>query len=280
MSPPRFVQPPSITAAQTVTRVAAELGSSVREARLRRGWSVRDLADRAGVDRSEVYRLESGRVGSIGGYARLGGPLGLRLEAQLVDPRRRDRSTRAEDPIHAAMGDFQASHLAALAFPVAVDEPFQHFQFAGRADILAWSIERRALLHIENRTRFPNLQEAAGSYNAKRSYLAPVIADRLGISGGWASVTHVMAALWSSEVLHSVRPRQATFRALCPDPTDAITAWWSGTPPTAGTSSTFILLDPLSRPRARQFVDLDAALRVDRATGATPTRSRLSGKPQ
>ena len=263
MSPPRFVEPPSVTAAQAVTRVAAELGSSVREARLRRGWSVRDLADRAGVDPSEVYRLESGRVGSIGGYARLSGALGLRLEAQLDDTRRRDRASRTEDPVHSAMGDFQASHLAAVAFPVAVDEPFQHFQFAGRADLLAWSIERRALLHIENRTRFPNLQEAAGSYNAKRSYLAPVIAERLDLRGGWASVTHALVALWSSEVLHSVRLRQATFRALCPSPTDAFTAWWSGTPPTSGTSSTFILFDPLPRPPARQFVDLDAAVRVE-----------------
>ena len=165
--------------------------------------------------------------------------------------------------MHSAMGDFQASHLAAVAFPVAVDEPFQHFQFAGRADVLAWSVDRRALLHIENRTRFPNLQEAAGSYNAKRSYLAPVIAERLDLRGGWASVTHALVALWSSEVLHSVRLRLATFRALCPSPTDAFTAWWGGTPPTAGTSSTFILFDPLPRPRARQFVDLDAAVRVE-----------------
>lgn len=263
MSPPRFVEPPSVTAAQTVRRVAAELGASVREARIRRGWSVRDLADRAGVDPSEVYRIESGRVGSIGGYARLSGALGLRMEAELVDPRRRDRSTHAEDPVHATMGDLEAAHLTGFAFPVAVDEPFQHFQFAGRADFLAWSLERRALLHMENRTRFPNLQEAAGSYNAKRSYLAPVIAERLGIRGGWASITHVIAALWSAEVLHTVRLRQATFKALCPDPTDAFTAWWSGTPPTSGTSSTFILLDPLHRPRARQFVDLGAALRVE-----------------
>ena len=82
------------------------------------------------------------------------------------------------------------------------------------------------LLHIENRTRFPNLQEAAGSYNAKRQYLAGSVADRAGTGPrGWRSVTHVMACLWSAEVLHEVRLRRATFGALCPDPPDALHAW-------------------------------------------------------
>src|SRR3972149_745963 len=35
--------------------------------------------------------------------------------------------------------------------------PYQHYQCAGRAGLLAWERERRSLLHVENRTRFPNL---------------------------------------------------------------------------------------------------------------------------
>lgn len=90
-----------------------------------------------------------------------------------------------------------------------------------------------------------------------------MIAERLDIRGGWASVTHAIVALWSSEVLHSVRLRPATFRALCPHPIDVFTAWWSGAPSAAGSASTFVLLDPVARPRGRRLVDLDAALRVE-----------------
>jgi hypothetical protein len=149
-----------------------------------------------------------------------------------------------------------------VGFPVAVDEPYQHYQFAGRGDVLAWSIERRALLHIENRTRFPNLQEAMGSYGAKRAYLAAALADRLKLRRGFDSVTHVMVGLWSTEVQHVIRLRTATFRSACPDNPEAFAAWWRGDPPASGLTSTFILLDPIGRPRFRRWVDLEDALRA------------------
>jgi hypothetical protein len=44
----------------------------------------------------------------------------------------------------------------------------QFYQFAGRADVVAWNVEERALLHIEIRTRFPDLQEMAGSTSVSR----------------------------------------------------------------------------------------------------------------
>ena len=84
------------------------------------------------------------------------------------------------------MSELEAGHLRRLAFPVGVDEPYQHFQFAGRADVAAWDIGRRALLHLENRTRNPDFQEAAGSYNGKRAYLAASIGGRVGVNR-WAS---------------------------------------------------------------------------------------------
>ena len=205
-------------------------------------------------------------------YARLGHALGLRLEIEFSDARRgRVGGSRDADPVHAAMGEFEAAHLRALGFEVAIDEPYQHYQFAGRADVLAWSRDARTLLHIENRTRFPNLQEAAGSYNAKRAYLAAVIADRLAVRGGFVSVTHVMAALWSAEVLHAIRLRRATFAALCPDPTDPFEAWWAGRQPDHPRSSALVLLDPFARPRQRLWVGL-AAL-----DGARP---RMRGYPE
>ena len=281
MSPPRFAQPAAGSVEQVVARIATELGSTIRAGRLRRRWSVRELAVRAAVHPSEVYRLEAGLVGSLGAYARVATALGLRLEVELVDPRRRTNAVRFEDVVHSAMGDVQAARFGGHGFTTAIDEPFQHFQFAGRADVLAWSLEHRALLHIENRTRFPNLQDVAGSYNAKRSYLAPVIAERIGLVGGFRSVTHAMVGLWSSEVLHALRIRTATFRALCPGSIDAFESWWEVTPPSKGSTSTFVLFDPIARSRARRFVSLDAALRVEsRYRGYADAAAALADKRQ
>jgi hypothetical protein len=126
---------------------------------------------------------------------------------------------------------------------VGIDEPFQHYQFAGRADVVAWSSERRALLHVENKTQFPDLQDAFGSFNAKRSYLGVEMAARVGLPQ-WRSETHVIAALWSAEVLHSIRRHEASFGSVCPDQADAFDAWWRKDPPMTGRHSILVLFDP------------------------------------
>jgi transcriptional regulator with XRE-family HTH domain len=243
--------PPAARAA--LARIALNAGQQLRDERIRRGWTLRDLADRAGVAVATAQAAESGDVTSLESYARLATALGRRPSLDLADAR--DRATgrglhatghrhEAGDLVHAAMGEVEARALAGPGRTLAIDEPYQHYQFAGRADLLAW--DRENLLHIENRTRFPNLQEAAGSYNAKRRYLAGTLAEGLDLGPrGWRSVTHVMACLWSSEVLHAIRLRRASFAALCPDPLDALHAWLRGEPPAAGVSSCLVVLDPL-----------------------------------
>lgn len=230
---------------------------TIAEARHRRQWSLRSLADRAGVSTSTVHAIEHGALASLQTYAAIAHALDLEASLGLVDPRKRASSARAEDPVHAAMGESLATRLVGHGLPIAIDEPYQHFQFAGRADLLAWDLDQRALLHVENRTRFPNVQEAVGSYNAKRRYLPAVMAERLGLRRGFSSVTNVIAGLWSNEVLHTVRMRPATFRAVCPDDGSAFDAWWSGSRASpGGSTSTFVLFDPVGG----TFVGLESAL--------------------
>ena len=246
-------------ASAALGRLNAEAGAQLFHARTDRRWTLTHLADRAGVAVATAQAAEAGRGVSLETYARLAAALGLRPTLELESPRRAARV--GSDLVHSAMAELEASHLQRLGFKVAIDEPYQHFQFAGRADVLAWNLERRALLHIENKTRLQDLQELAGAYNAKRRYLPAVIAERLGLgSRGWASVTHVLATLWSSEVLHVLRLRGGTFSALCPDTADALAAWWKGRSPPIGTTSALILLDPdvsLSARRVR-WIDADA----------------------
>jgi transcriptional regulator with XRE-family HTH domain len=218
------------------------------------------LADRAGVSRGSVFLLESGGAVSVEMAIRLAAALSLSLEFELVDPRKRTGApVRTVDLVHSLMGEVEARQLRGLSFPVGIDEPYQHYQFAGRADVIAWDLDARAVLHLENRTRFPDFQEMAGSFNSKKSYLGTVIADRIGIRR-WASETHVIVALWSAEVLHSLRLRPESFRSLCPDPPDAFASWWAGQSPPTGVTSSLVVLDPLATGRQRPFIGLDEAI--------------------
>jgi transcriptional regulator with XRE-family HTH domain len=251
------------TPAELADRLAAHAGMIVADSRRARGWSLRELATRAGISVARVHSIEHGQRASLEGYAALALALDLEPRLDLLDPRKKAPTTRAEDPVHAAMGERIARRLASLGFTVAIDEPYQHYQFAGRADVLAWDLSRRALLHVENRTRFPNLQDAFGSYNAKRTYLPRVLAERVGVRG-WASVTNVIAGLWSSEVVHIARIRAATLDAVCPDGIAAFEGWWNGAPPASGPpTSTFLLLDPVAPESGRRptFVGLGPVVR-------------------
>ena len=259
--------------------MASGIAGQLREERRRRQWSLATVAARAGLSVAHLCQIEAGKPASLESYARVATALDLRPELAALDPRRRTPGVRADaDVVHAAMAEVEASRLGSFGFKLAIDEPYQHYQFAGRADLVAWDADARALLHVENRTRFPNVQESLGSYASKRAYLGRVLAERLGLQAGWRTETHVVAALWSSEVLHVLRQREATFRAACPDGAQPVRAWWAGQPPTSGSTSSLILLDPApgvrasfriaepnptTRPRHRGYAEAAAALRSE-----------------
>jgi hypothetical protein len=66
--------------------------------------------------------------------------------------------------------------------------------------------------------------------------------------------------LWSAEVVHAIRRRPASFRALTPDDEQRFTASIRGEPPSAGVSRSLLVLDPLATGRRRAFVGLEAVL--------------------
>jgi hypothetical protein len=102
--------------------------------------------------------------------------------------------------------------------------------------------------------------------------LPRILAERIGLHGGWRSVTNVMLGLWSSEVMHVVRLRSASFRAACADDFEPFLLWWDGHPPPSGETSSFGLFDPATGgSRRRLFADLATA------TGRTVPRYRGYG---
>lgn len=265
MSPAKSVIPAPPRVRTQLSRLALELGRELRDARLRRGWRLADVATKAGVSVAAAHAAESGRVASVEMYVRLAMALGLTPRLTVMSERGA-RPSRDVDPVHAAMGEVEADHLRALGHEVLIDEPYQYFQFAGRADVVAIDRRQRSLLHLENRTRFPDIQAFAGAYNAKRAYLAAELAKRYGISGAFQSQTHVVVALWSSEVLHALRLREQTFRSVCPDSTAALQDWWSGTPPSpASPTSALVVFDPLPGQRSsrRRWAGLDLVRSIE-----------------
>src|SRR5688572_8196641 len=97
-------------------RLWVAFGLQVRDARLRKHWSVRELGEKAGV----VYRVESGAAASTDTATKVAAALGQRAELNLVDPRRRQdaRPNLSADPVHSAMGEVEARRLRAFHFPV------------------------------------------------------------------------------------------------------------------------------------------------------------------
>ena len=270
MSPRKFANDASEGVIRADRRLWFGLGRQLKDARIARKLSVAELARTAKVSRDVAYLVEAGERVSTEAAVRLATALGLQVEFSVTNPRQTNSSRSLDgDVVHSAMGEFEARHFRELGIPTGLDEPHQHYQFAGRADLIAWDTDARALLHIENRTRFPNFQEMAGAYNAKRAYLGAALAERLAV-GRWRSETHVIAALWSSEVLHALRLRTDSFRSLCPDPSDAFHGWWSGRPPTASSTSLLVVLDPLATPGRRPFIGLEQAL-------SASTRPRHAG---
>ena len=262
--PPRTKRTPTRKSVALAQRLAVELGQQVRDERIRRRWTIVQLAAKAAMSVGAVHRVEAGAASTLAGYSQLGVALGLDARFALTNDRA-PAAVRDADTVHAAMGEVEASRLRERGHAVLLDEPYQHYQFAGRADLVAIDRDRRALLHLENRTRFPDIQAFAGSYNCKRAYLASELSTRLEIPGGFASETHVVVALWSAEVLHALRLREATFRSTCPDPPDRFAAWWSGEPNLTSKSSSLVILDPVPGQRAsrRRWVGLDQARQVE-----------------
>ncbi|BCJ26391.1 helix-turn-helix domain-containing protein [Actinocatenispora sera] len=81
----RRMAEPGAAEAFEATRIAFELGRSVRELRERRGWSQRRLADQAGMTQSAVARFESGgTVPTIPVLERLARALGAELVVRLA----------------------------------------------------------------------------------------------------------------------------------------------------------------------------------------------------
>ncbi len=171
MSPRSAQRPPSQRAAALANRIAVRFGERIQNRREERRWTLAVLAKAARLSIGLVHKIDAGQPGSIDSYARLATALGLDLFDSGDQSRGSDDTHRDQDPVHAAMGEVEAKHLRRLGYVVRMDEPYQHFRFAGRADSWpgTWGAAPSCISRTERASRTSRTRSAVTTESARTS---------------------------------------------------------------------------------------------------------------
>ena len=182
MSPTSHRALPAPGAIRALNRLAVTAGQAVR-ARAHAAALVPSVARRPSRhlgrlclgDRGRACRFRSRPTRRV--FTALGVPLDMTGDPT---PPGAAAPGRGQDLVHSAMGELEAP-----AAPARSGSRLPSTSPTSTTSSLAvrtWSRGTRqpsALLHIENRTQFPNVQEALGGFGSKRAYLGGVLAARL-----------------------------------------------------------------------------------------------------
>jgi len=167
---------------------------AIRHLRRRLGWRQQDLAERSGVSRESISRIERGalRGVSLGTIERVAGALDaivdvmLRWQGAELD--------RTLDAAHARLQEWCAHELAALGWLVRVEVSFNQYGERGRIDVLAFHPAMRALLVVEVKTALGDLQDTLGRLDVKVR-----LARTIAREAGWTDVVAVVPVLALAE---------------------------------------------------------------------------------
>jgi transcriptional regulator with XRE-family HTH domain len=162
------------------------LGSTIRTARVRRGWRQQDLADASRVSRATISRLERGHLGSLSLDQIRAVCDALEIRLDLVP---RWRGGDLDRMLGARHSRLHESVVRALARDVPDWAVFPEVSFniwgeRGVIDLVLWHPGRRALLIIELKTELVDANELLGTFDRKRRLAWQIAKDR-----GWAPLT-------------------------------------------------------------------------------------------
>ena len=145
----------------------ARAGAALRAVRIRRGWRQQDVADRAGVARTIVARLERGRLDEVAG--RRARPRRRRLDVRLdIVAAGRAANSNAWSMRATLLCTKRLARLSAL--PGWQVEPEVSFAIYGErgSSTVGWHAGRRALLVIELKTEIVDVQALIGPSIGRR----------------------------------------------------------------------------------------------------------------
>lgn len=200
------------------------LGSTIRTARIRKGWRQRDLAEKSGVSRATITRIEGGHLGTL--------PLdliravcqALEISLDLVPRWRGGDLDRMLGIRHSQLHESVARMLV-VDFPewvLAPEVSFAQYGERGVIDLLLWHPARRALLVIELKTDLVDVNEMLGTMDRKRR-LAWDVAKRRGWVPATVSAWIVVAGSRTSE--RRVAAHRTMLRAGYPASGREMRAW-------------------------------------------------------
>jgi transcriptional regulator with XRE-family HTH domain len=200
-----------------------QIGAAIRTIRQRKRWRQRDLADRAGVSRWVVARVERGRldrlpIASLRCVATaLDARVDLTVRWQGGDLGRLVNSRHAA--MHEAMARFFAGHSGWIAEP---EVSFSIWGERGIVDVLAWHPATGSLPIIELKTELVDLNDLLGTLDRKRRLAAQIAGSR-----GWtpASVGAWVVVADSRTNRRAVALHAAALRAKLPTDGRGVGAW-------------------------------------------------------
>ncbi len=161
-------------------------GRMVRTLRVRRRWRQQDLAERAGLSRATVWRVEHGRFDemTVGSVRRICETLEITLDWL---PRGRGSDLdRVINQRHSALHESVASELQRRhpAWEQAHEVSFNVWGERGVIDLLLWHPARNALVVIELKTELVDLGDLLATMDRRRRLAPEIVAGR-----GWRPST-------------------------------------------------------------------------------------------
>lgn len=169
------------------------LGWSFRSIRVKKRWRQEDLAERAGITRWDVLRIERGRLSSMPLAKIRAVAAAIDAQVDLVVRWQGGDLTRLVSARHARMHEIVARNMHAFsAWLVEPEVSFSIYGERGVIDILAWHSTSRVLLVIELKTEIVDLNEMLGTLDRKRRLAARVARER-GWDPAWVGTWVVVA---------------------------------------------------------------------------------------
>src|SRR6266508_913264 len=127
-----------------------EVGRLLRLLRIRRGWRLRDVADRAGLSLATIGRTELGSITSVAVVRAHAAVLDIRVEWRVVG--RGADVARLLDEEHAAIVEALAASMGRQGWRVEVESSYNEYGERGRIDLLAFDPGSRELAVVEVKT--------------------------------------------------------------------------------------------------------------------------------
>lgn len=198
------------------------VGLGFRALRQRRHWTQQQLARKAGVSRSVIWRIERGRADRVAVHTlvRVAAALEARIGVRLLW--QGEGLDRLLDAGHARLVDRVLQILTSTEWKVATEVSFNIRGERGSIDILAFHPETGSLLVIEVKSVVPDLQAMLYGLDRKGRLASEIARER-----GWDARTVTRLLVLSDErtARRRVDTHAATFETALPARTVEVRRW-------------------------------------------------------